>query len=84
MTQPNKTPATEVPMDGFVDRRSNTPEQGAPGVERRQFANSHEDLSDEAQELAKAIDAYKLHHRRRFLTYEEILAVFKNLGYSRN
>ena len=34
-------------------------------------------------ELAQAIDQYKLRHRRRFITFEEMLAVVKSLGYSR-
>ncbi len=38
---------------------------------------------DEARELATAIDAYKLAHRRRFITYEEMLSVVKSLGYTK-
>ena len=60
------------------------PRPGPPQRERRQFTNSHDDLSPEAQELAQAIDSYKLMHRRRFITYEEMLAVMKSLGYKRN
>ena len=67
----------------FVERRSYEAEVAAPGVERRQFANSHDDLSPEARELAVAIDAYKLRHRRRFITFEEMLAIIKSLGYQR-
>ena len=67
----------------FVDRREASGEQTPPGVERRQFANSHDELSPEAKELALAIDGYKLRHRRRFITYEEMLAVIKSLGYHR-
>jgi len=48
--------ALETPTATFVDRRSHDPSQGPPGVERRQFTNSHEDLSPEARELARAID----------------------------
>jgi hypothetical protein len=74
--------ATLTP-ESFVDRRG----LGHPGVEplfeRRQFANSYEELSPEAAELARAIDGYKVQHRRRFITFEEMLAVFKSLGYSR-
>ena len=65
----------------FVDRRSFDPGMGRPESERRQFSNSHEDLSPEAQALALAIDEYKLVHRRRFITYEEMLSVVKSLGY---
>jgi hypothetical protein len=66
----------------FIDRRGST--GAAPGVERRQFTNSHENLSPEARELAQAIDGYKLMHRRRFITCEEMLAIVKELGYKRD
>jgi hypothetical protein len=72
-----------LPTDAFVDRRVSIPTEGQPARERRQFANSHEDLSPEAAELAQAIDGYKLQHRRRFITFEEMLSVIKSLGYSR-
>lgn len=66
----------------FVDRRD---ESGASGIvrERRQFTNSHDGLSGEAAELARAIDSYKARHRRRFINYEEMLSVVKSLGYAR-
>ena len=66
----------------FVDRREYSL-GGMPTVERRQFTNSHEELSPKARELAIAIDTYKLHHRRRFITYEEMLQVIEGLGYSK-
>ena len=66
-----------------VDRRHPEVVEGMPICERRQFANSHEELSPEAAELARAIDQYKLFHRRRFITFEEMLGVIKSLGYSR-
>ena len=56
---------------------------GEPIFERRQFANSYDELSPEAAELARAIDGYKVQHRRRFITFEEMLAVIKSLGYKR-
>jgi hypothetical protein len=65
----------------FVDRRSHEINPSPPIRERRQFTDTHDDLSPEARELAVAIDEYKLHHRRRFITYEEMLAVLKSLGY---
>ena len=74
MTQPQTT---------FRDRRN----PGAaipPGVERRQFSNSHDDLSPDARELAVAIDEYKVRHRRRFITFEEMLAVLTSLGYKKD
>jgi len=75
--------ATPTPdTAAFLDRRS--PDRSeSNGFERRQFASSHSDLSDDARELAQAIDQYKLRHRRRFITYEEILDVVKTLGYHR-
>ena len=39
--------------------------------------------SPEAAELARAIDTYKLSHRRRFINFEEMLAIVKSLGYRR-
>jgi hypothetical protein len=65
----------------FIDRRNTTGPGAVPGVERRQFRNSHEELSPKARELAEAVDQYKLQHRRRFITYEEILQVVESLGY---
>jgi hypothetical protein len=72
-----------VEPDLFVDRRGPVDPGHAPLFERRQFANSYEELSPEAAELARAIDGYKVQHRRRFITFEEMLAVIKSLGYSR-
>ena len=73
--------ALESPTADFIDRRTPASPIDAPIVERRQFANSHEGLSPDAAELANAIDEYKLLHRRRFITYEEILGVVTSLGY---
>ena len=72
---------TESTSQAFVDRRSPSAEQ--PALERRQFTNSYTELSPEACDLAMAIDQYKLRHRRRFITYEEMLTVIRSLGYSR-
>jgi len=72
--------ALESSLTPFVDRRR--PEgTSVPGRERRQFTNSHEELSPAARELALAVDAYKLAHRRRFITYEEMLGVIHEVGY---
>jgi hypothetical protein len=73
----------ETPTDAFVDRRNQDVAARTPSSERRQFTNSHEELSPEAADLALAIDGYKLRHRRRFITYEEMLAVVKSLGYKK-
>ena len=73
----------------FVQRRGMNPNPGAsqgtpPGGERRnQFGNCYDGLSPDAQQLAEAIDNYKLQNRRRFITYEEMLSVIKSLGYHR-
>jgi hypothetical protein len=73
---------TQFP-EQFLDRRDYSAQDGAPGNERRQFTNTYEELSPDARELAQAIDAYKLMHRRRFITYEEMLGVVVSLGYRR-
>jgi hypothetical protein len=72
-----------APADSFIDRRGPSHVGQGPVFERRQFANSYEELSPDAAELARAIDGYKVQHRRRFITFEEMLAVIKSLGYSR-
>jgi hypothetical protein len=82
MSQVLESPAASSPMQ-FFDRRSPAAVERMPICERRQFSNSHEDLSPDAAELAQAIDSYKLAHRRRFITFEEMLAVVKSLGYRR-
>jgi hypothetical protein len=78
------SPTLASSVEPFVDRRNYTAQAGAPQRERRQFTNSHEELSPDARELAQAIDSYKLMHRRRFITYEEMLSVMKSLGYKRD
>ena len=64
----------------FPERREANP-LSQPVIERRQFGNSHNELSPEARALGLAIDQYKLVHRRRYITYEEMLSVVKSLGY---
>ncbi|MGA2798500.1 MAG: hypothetical protein ABSE63_13040 [Thermoguttaceae bacterium] len=66
-----------------MDRRKPAAVEDMLVCDRRQFSNSHEELSPDAAELARAIDQYKLFHRRRFITFEEMLGVIKSLGYSR-
>jgi hypothetical protein len=72
-----------MPNDTFVDRRGAIPTGNEPLFERRQFANSYDELSPEAADLARAIDGYKVQHRRRFITFEEMLSVIKSLGYTK-
>lgn len=80
LTTASPVPA-QTPAD-FVDRRQSN--DGSPGVERRQFGNSHDGLSADARELAEAIDAYKVRNHRRFVTFEEMLQVMHDLGYRRS
>jgi len=68
----------------FTDRRESAGTSDLAGRERRQFTNSHDNLSPEAAELALSIDQYKMQHRRRFINFEEMLSIFKSLGYSKN
>ena len=82
MSQIAPEAASILGPEGFIDRR-NGERSGDAGLERRQFASSHEGLSPEGQELARAIDQYKVRHRRRFITYDEILDVVRLLGYQR-
>jgi hypothetical protein len=79
------TTMLELETSPFVDRRDYDRGLPAPaGRERRQFTNSHEGLSPDAKELALAVDRYKLAHRRRFVTYEEMLGVIKSIGYRKD
>lgn len=73
--------ASTTTLTGFTDRRQYQTTVVPPVIERRQFSNSHDDLSPNAKELAISIDEYKLRHRRRFITYEELLGVIEDLGY---
>lgn len=68
-----------APETPFVDRRQTS--DGAPGAERRQFMTTHNTGRPEVDELATAIDQYKLEHRRRFITFEELFDVMASLGY---
>jgi hypothetical protein len=72
-----------VESESFIDRRGPVQLADQPLFERRQFANSYDELSPDAADLARAIDGYKVQHRRRFVTFEEMLSVIKSLGYTR-
>ena len=75
---------TEPKADTFIDRRSDdaaTARQG--GAERRQFRSSSTNLRPEVAELAQAVDQYKMRHRRRFITFDELYNVIAELGYSK-
>ena len=71
--------AVDDPSAGFVDRRQQ--DGSGAGMERRQFGNSHSDLTEAGRELALAIDQYKVTHHRRYLTCDEMLVVLGQLGY---
>lgn len=72
-------PVEELAGPGFVDRRQSSGKDR--GIERRQFGNSYRDLTEPGRELAEAIDAYKVQHRRRYITTDEMLQVIRELGY---
>lgn len=78
-TSASLNPDVTQDVSVFIDRRKSAGSH--PGVERRQFANSYEELSPDARELGRAVDEYKFRHHRRFITYEELLAVIRALGY---
>jgi hypothetical protein len=65
----------------FADRRQVPSSAWAGSFERRQFGNSYNSAREEVNELAIAIDQYKLRHRRRFITFEELYDVIAGLGY---
>jgi hypothetical protein len=71
-------------VTAFDDRRQYGTPKSPPIVERRQFSNSYDSLSPAARELATAIDEYKIRHRRRFITYEEMMNVIETLGYAKS
>ena len=72
------------PAFGGTDRRQNFAAAAAHTVERRQFGSFAATGRPEVDELAQAVDRYKLENRRRFITYAELYDVFVGLGYDRN
>ena len=87
-TQPNTAQTGGQPASGqaprqFADRRNAETKRTSPGLERRQFSDSHDSLSADAAELGRAIDQYKLVNRRRYASYEELLSIIISLGYSK-
>jgi len=65
----------------FADRRQGGTNSRKEGGERRQFVDSRQTFRPEVIELAEAVDQYKLRHRRRFITFEELYDVMSELGY---
>lgn len=74
-------PLAEQKPIGFIDRRRSCSDGRPDGPERRQFQDSRGDTRPEVAELGEAIDQYKLCHRRRFITFEELYDVITELGY---
>ena len=70
-------------QDESANRRSSAERSTYSGPERRQFRDSHTSTNPEVSELAQAVDQYKLNHRRRFITYEELYSVIAGLGYKK-
>ena len=73
----------EPKSESFVDRRAEDAGSREAGPERRQFRSTGDDWRPEVAELAQAVDAYKLRHRRRFITFDELYGVICELGYSK-
>ena len=67
----------------FVDRRGPDVARQPEVLERRQFCDSQDSMKPEVNELAEAVDQYKLRHRRRFITFEELHDVIVDLSYSK-
>ena len=65
----------------FVDRRQPDVQDRPEGTDRRQFSDAQSSTSPDAMELAEAVDQYKLRHRRRFITFDELYDVLMTLGY---
>ncbi len=74
--------ATES-MPVFQERRRGEPGVLSSQMERRQFRDGNRSARPEVAELANAVDDYKIHHRRRFITFEELFDVMISLGYVR-
>ncbi len=74
-------PVTEQKPTAFVDRRRTAGGSRPDGPERRQFRDGRASSRAEVEELAQAIDQYKLRHRRRFITFDELYDVLLDLGY---
>lgn len=71
----------EMKATEFEDRRNKEENEAPRGLERRQFRDSHNEDRPEIAEMAEAIDQYKIRHRRRFITFEELFDVMADLGY---
>ena len=72
----------EQQLNDFVERRQASGARADAG-ERRQFVDARKNSRPEVVELAEAIDRYKLLHRRRFITFDELYDVIASLGYAK-
>ena len=76
-------PVTQNQPRPFVERREG--HGGRPGgPERRQFTTTPSSMRPEVAEIAAAVDNYKLRHRRRFITFDELYQVISELGYRKS
>jgi hypothetical protein len=66
----------------FIERRSSA-SNDPTGFERRQFRDGNRSVRPEVEQFANAVDDYKITHRRRFITFEELYDVMMSLGYHR-
>lgn len=73
-------PAVQQKSADFADRRQEVPDSYR-GPDRRQFRDERSECRPEVRELGEAIDQYKMVHRRRFITFEELFSVIEELGY---
>jgi hypothetical protein len=73
--------ATKPADRPFVDRRGGGSPTRGQGPERRQFSATVDTANPDVAELSAAVDRYKLEHRRRFITFDELHAVITALGY---
>jgi hypothetical protein len=76
-----KQQLTAVQDPNFADRRKHGADSNAAALERRQFRDGNRSARPEVVEFADAIDEYKITHRRRFVTFEELYDVMSSLGY---
>jgi hypothetical protein len=71
----------QQPEAVFVERRQRDTGTAPSQSERRQFRDGDRSARPEVAELANAVDDYKIAHRRRFITFEELFDVMASLGY---
>ena len=75
-----RIPGADGGFDQFGENKAQS-EIGVVSVTFEQYADSRDSLPAEVAELSQAIDRYKLMHRRRFITVQELYQVVAGLGY---